>query len=720
MSDSGGNLVLVTGMNRIRTPLDRLLRPRSIALIGASATAGSLGDGVLLNLENAGFAGELYLVNPKRPLIRGRASLGSIEELPSDIDCAVLAIPGKAVLEATAACALKNFGSIIIYSAGFAESGEEGRIAQDELARLARERNIAIEGPNCLGIVNYAEAIPLTFVVTPPQPRTAGSSAAILSQSGALAAVAAVNMRHHGIQLSYSISTGNEACLRIEDFLDHLLDEEQTSVFALIVEQFRAPKKFLDLARRARQQGKYIVLLHPGSSNEARASAATHTGALAGDYEVMSTLVTHAGVVHVESLEELVDVVQILTKIRQLPRKGPVVFTESGAFKALVLDLCDRLGLVLPHLSPTSERDLRQALPPFIPPTNPLDLTAQGLVDPTLYRRTLPLALNDEGFGSALLAIILTDPVTTSLKLPPIIEAIGELKEAKPVIFAALDEGAPFDHEGVSRLRKAGVPCFPSPERALRALARVTEFGQRRAARPGTFAPIDKRMTLPEGSIVEHEAKSILRNCGIPFPSGGLAHSVEEAASIAGSIGYPVVLKAQAKELPHKSDAGGVLLNIEDDKQLHSNWDSLHESLKRNNPALVLDGVLVETMAPKGLELIVGARNDPEWGPVLLAGSGGIFAEAIHDLRLMPPDLSLEEIAGELEKLRCAPLLRGFRGSPALDGAAVAQILFALGRFVRSHPEVEEVDINPVVALPKGSGALALDALMRTGKRGSA
>jgi acyl-CoA synthetase (NDP forming) len=311
---------------------NRLLRPGSIALIGASATPGSLGECVLDNLEKSGYAGELHLVNPKRPVVRGRASLGSIEELPEGIDCAVLAIPGAAVLASARACAQKGIGSLIVFSAGFAEGGEEGREAQRELARIAAQHGMLLEGPNCLGMVNYVDRIPLTFVVTPPQPRTNRPGAAIISQSGALAAVIAVNMRRHRIPLTYSVSTGNEAASSVEDFLEHLISDETTRVFTLVVEQFRQPRRFLELSRRARASGKFIVLLHPGRSRAAKESAATHTGALAGDYGVMHTLVTRAGVIHVESMEELVDVSQILVRCLHLPTGGPAIFTESGAF----------------------------------------------------------------------------------------------------------------------------------------------------------------------------------------------------------------------------------------------------------------------------------------------------------------------------------------------------------------------------------------------------
>jgi acyl-CoA synthetase (NDP forming) len=709
-------LIHVESADTVQPRLDRLLRPRSIALVGASATPGSLGESVLLNLEKAGYAGDLYMVNPKRPVIHGKPSLASIEDLPTGVDCAVLAIPGSAVLETARACAKKRVGSLIIFSAGFAESGESGMAAQRELARIAREHGMVIVGPNCLGIVNYTNQIPLTFVVTPPQAQSNSPGAAIISQSGALAAVLAVNMRHHGISLTYSVSTGNEALLGVEDFIEHLIPDGRTRVLALVVEQFRKPKRFLELARCAREKGLFVVLLHPGSSKAGQASAATHTGAMAGNHEVMRTLVANAGVIYVETLEELVDVTQILVGIRQLPRKGAALLTESGAFKALTLDLCERIGLELPSLSVSANHALGETLPSFIPLSNPLDLTAQGLVDPDLYRRVLPPILEDGQFGSVVLGIILTDSTTTALKLRPIVDAIRALNPKRPVIFAALDEGAPFDGPGIQELRELGVACFPSPERALRALARVTSLGQRDVSREAEVINSKTVPVIVRGIMPEYRAKEILKQVGIPFLPGGLARDLDEAVSIARTIGFPVVLKAQAIDLPHKSDAGGVILGIASEGELADRWAALHKNLGINRPGLVLDGVLLERMGKQGIELIVGARKDPDWGPVLLAGFGGVLAEALHDVRLLPPDLSRDQIVKELRKLKCGALLDGFRGSPPLDVEAAATILCALGALIRGHSEIEEIDVNPVLVYPKGAGAVALDALIVVGE----
>ena len=449
-----------------------------------------------------------------------------------------------------------------------------------------------------------------------------------------------------------------------------------------------------------------------------RASAATHTGAIAGDYEVMHTLVTHAGVIHVESLEELVDVAQILVRCEDLPSGGAAVFTESGAFKALALDLCEAIGLSLPALSPRCGVALRQALPAFIPPSNPLDLTAQGLVDPDLYRRTLPPILEDSGFGSVLLGIILTDPKTTRLKLPPIVDAIRALKPQKPMIFAALDEGAPFDFPELEELRELGVACFPSPERAMRALAHVTRRATQGESREPEQVGGVEISRLRAGLLSEAESKEIVAQLGIRIPDGRVATTPEEAIQIAAEVGYPLALKAQSPHLPHKSDAGGVVLGISSEADLLQGWSALHRNVLKARPGLVLDGVLVERMGEKGLELIVGAKRDSQWGPILMVGFGGVLAEAIEDVRLMPADLSRAEIEQELRKLRCGALLKGFRGAPEADVAAVAVVVEMIGRLMRACPEIAEVDINPLVVYEKGKGATALDALIAVSEDG--
>jgi acyl-CoA synthetase (NDP forming) len=602
-------------------------------------------------------------------------------------------------------------GGVVIFSAGFAEGGEEGLAEQQEIARIAHEHGMVVEGPNCLGLVNYVDSIALTFVQTPPRPLDGQPGIAVVSQSGAMAAVLATALTSRDLNISYTVSTGNEAASGVEDYVEYMLQDPNSKAITMIVEQFRKPARFLAAARRARELGKRIVLLHPGRSSAARESAATHTGAMAGDYQVMRSLVERAGVIIVDTLEELLDVSEIVGRCSTLPSGGCGVLTESGAFKALTLDLCEDVDLTLTPLNDSAHAGLVEALPEFIPPSNPLDLTAQALVDPDLYRRTMNVLLKEDDFGSIVLGIILTDNATSDLKLPHIINAIKDLAPEKPVIFAGLDEGGEIPEHYVQELRKLGVPFFPSAERVFRALARLSAP---LPMDPGPTAQGEIPQVLAEASgvVPEYRSKEILAAFGVSLPKGGFARSVDEAVAAAEAIGYPVVIKAQSAELSHKSDAGGVLLGLNTPEALRAGWAQLYENVAKARPGLELDGVLIEGMGSKGVELIVGARNDRDWGPVLLVGFGGVMAELFHDARLIPANLPPEEIALELDKLKSAALLRGFRGAPAVDVAAAAEIVAQVGKLIQADPRIREIDVNPVVVYPEGEGAVALDGLI--------
>jgi acyl-CoA synthetase (NDP forming) len=694
-----------------RHDLARLLNPRSVAIVGASEKPGALGASVLANLVRNGFAGDIHLINPKRAEIDGRPCLPAIADLPPGVDVAVLAIPQAAVVPAVEALAARGCGAAVVFAAGFAEGGPQGLADQQALARIAAQTGMVIEGPNCLGLVNHQARIPLTFVETLVPAGGQGAGVGIVSQSGAMAAVLGTTFMARALNLTLSVSTGNEAATGVEDYVEHLVADPATRVIAMIVEQFRQPQRFLAAARAARAAGKLIVLLHPGTSSAARESAATHTGAMAGDHALMRALVARAGVVFAETLEELGDITEIAARCPALPGGGTAVLGESGAFKALVLDLCEGLGLHLPPLDDANAPAVRAAMPPFVAVSNPLDITAQGLVEPEIYARLVRALHDDPRFGCIVVGIIQTDAATTAIKLPPIRRAVADVQLKKPLIFAGLDEGAGISMADRDALRAAGVPVFPSTERVFRAVARLAGQAGRDA---GSRTPEPVALALPAagGVIPEYQAKQLLGAHGIAFPAGALATSADAAVAIARHLGFPVALKAQAAALPHKSDAGGVILNLADADAVQAGWDTLHANVAAHAPGLRLDGALVETMGQRGLELIIGARRDADWGPVVLVGMGGVTAEIVHDVRLLTPDMTAEAIMAELGKLKAAPLLAGYRGSPALDVAAVAALVQRLMDVLAGTPAIREVDLNPVIVHPAGQGVVALDALM--------
>jgi acyl-CoA synthetase (NDP forming) len=693
--------------------IDRLLRPKSVAVVGASDRTGALGATLLNNLVQYEFSGDIYPVNPKRDELLGLKVCHTVDELPEGIDCAVLAIPRPFVLDTVRSLAARGCGAVVIYSAGFSEAGEEGMRDQLELGRIAQEHGMVIEGPNCLGCTNYVARVPLTFVETNMKTPPKGTRAVgIASQSGALAAVLATALHPRDLYVSTSVSTGNEAASGVEDYVEWLIDDPDTHVIAMYVESLRRPKAFIAAARRARAAGKPIVMLHPGKSNKALESAATHTGAMAGDYALMKAKLSREGVIFADTLEELADVTEIALRCPALPGANMAVLGESGALRGLAFDLAEDIGLDLIDLNDENSPALRAILPDFVPVSNPTDITALGLSEPEIYTKVLTALLEDERIGSVVASIIQSDPITSGIKFPHIVKVLESGTFAKPLVFAGVDEGARVPPEYIEALRNVGIPWFPSTERAYRAIARLADLAKRdltdRSGEPMAVAGLDE----VSGVVPEYKAKELLRPLGIRFPEGRFAANATEAADAADAIGYPVVMKAQAAALGHKSDAGGVILNLKNGDEVHEAFERMYGNVEAYDRTISLDGVLIEKMGRMGTEMIVGAKNDPEWGPVVLAGFGGVTAEILKDVRLFTPDLDQAAVHAGLLQLKQAALLKGYRGSPALDIAALAELIVQVGRIMAGNPRLREIDLNPVIVHPEGEGVLALDALM--------
>ncbi|MGZ3199857.1 MAG: acetate--CoA ligase family protein [Croceibacterium sp.] len=613
--------------------IDRLLRPKSVAVIGASDRHGALGATLLSNLVKYEFHGDIYPVNPKRDELLGLKVYHSVDELPEGTDCAVLAIPRDFVLDTVRGLGRKGCGAVVIYSAGFSEAGEQGMKDQQELARIANEHSMIIEGPNCLGCTNYIERVPLTFVQTNMRTPPKGTRAVgIASQSGALAAVLATTLFARDGYVSTSVSTGNEAVSGVEDYVEWLVDDPDTHVIAMYVESLRRPQAFLAAARRARQAGKPIVMLHPGKSNKAQESAATHTGAMAGDYALMKVKLSREGVIFAETLEELGDIATMAVTCKALPGANMAVLGESGALRGLAFDIAEDIGLDLVDLNDDNTPAMRAILPDYVPVSNPTDITALGLSEPEIYTKVLTVLLEDERVGSVVASIIQSDPITSKIKFPAIIKVLEDGTFAKPLVFAGVDEGARVPPEYVEGLRKVGIPWFPSTERAYRAIARLADLSKRdltdRSQVPLPVAGLDAVL----GVVPEYQAKALLKPLGIAFPDSTFAENEEQAVAAADALGYPVVLKAQAAALGHKSDAGGVILNLKTADDVREAFTQMFQNVANYDASIALDGVLVEKMGTMGVEMIVGAKNDPEWGPVVLAGFGGVTAEILKDV----------------------------------------------------------------------------------------
>ena len=690
--------------------LTRLLRPRSVAIVGVSPEPGSIGANALDNLTGIGFKGDIHLVSRTNREIGGRRCYSSIDELPDGIDAAVLAVPRQATVDAIKACVRRRVGAAVVFAAGFAEMDAAGRAEQETLASLARDGGLALCGPNCIGFANLTDRVALTFEPLALPPPRHGRAAGVVTQSGAMCSTLRLALLAKELNLSCVVSTGNEAHLTTEDFLQFLIDDASTNVIVLFMEQVRDPARFLALAARARELKKPIVLMHPGRSARARDSARSHTGAMVGNHAVMAALVAHEAVILVETLEELIDTAEILVRFEQPPVKGAAVMTNSGAFKGYTLDFAETIALDLPALSPESVDGIAKVLPPFAAIENPVDVTAHSIRDATILGRTAAHLLADPAMGSLVISIVAGAPRFAVDKANAIVAGIANLD--KPIAVATMGDETPLPAEFSRLLRDKGLPFFRSPDRALRAMARATWYGRAVAAPRRRGAPASAQ-TLPlpvSGEIAEYQGKRFLSGLGIAVPTGDFAPDVGEAHAIAQRIGFPVVLKAQAAALPHKSDAGGVILNIADATALGRAWETITADVGKARPDIVLDGMLVEAMAAPGLELVVAARRDQAWGPIVTIGIGGIWIEALRDIRLIPADLDDDGIREELLKLKGAALLKGHRGAPALDLDAIADCVSRLGALLWSDPRVVEVEINPLVVSAKG--AVAVDVLM--------
>ncbi|MBV9239091.1 MAG: acetate--CoA ligase family protein, partial [Xanthobacteraceae bacterium] len=696
--------------------IDKLLHPKSVAIIGMSSKPRSPGHVVLGNLKLNDFSGPIHLVGRSGGEVEGLPVLPTVDELPANVDVAVFTLPAAGVREAVEGCVRRGVKSAIIFSAGFAEIGE--REAQDDISRIARAGNMSLLGPNCLGYTNYVDGIAIGFTGASKVPvidSDRDPAVAIVSQSGGLAGHIRQALAARDVLTSYYVSTGNEADLGLAEFIDFFAQDAKTKAIIVYVEEFRRPESFIAAAARARDAGKPVLLLSPGRSVKAKAAVSSHTGALAGDYAVMRTIVTHAGIALVDTLDEIVDTAELLARYPNPPAQGPAVMTFSGAFCALAYDFYEDLGLEVPALSPETEAYLKPRVPAFIPPKNPLDLGTATIWQPELMEIGPSALLADPALGG----LVISAPIGTSLPLTMkyLNHVIAAAKTStKPLIYAPLGDRTPLPQEFLDLAREHRIMLSRSADRSMRAMAQATFYARsvERAKEQVRHPPLAGLPKLGSGTQPEWLGKQLLAAAGIRIPQGALAKTLDEALTVAKHLKFPVVLKAQAGALAHKTEAGGVLLNIKDEEGLRAAWTTLHANLEKHQPGLQLDGVLVEKMAAKGLELVIGAKRDPLWGPVLLVGLGGIWVEALGDVRLMPPDLSEAAIIEELFKLRTAKLLKGFRGAPAVDVEAVAKTVAQVGRLMTHAQDIVEIDINPVFAHGVGEGVTAVDALIVT------
>jgi acyl-CoA synthetase (NDP forming) len=695
----------MSGADDARGPkaVAKFLRPRSVAIIGISSRAGSAGQVILQSLKLNNFKGDIHLVG-RSEAIEGRPVLKSADELPEGVDLAVFTLPAAGVREAVEACARRKVGSAMIFAAGFAEVGDNA--TQDAVTATARSAGLAVVGPNCLGVTNNVDGMWLHMLYAREALRGVAGGVAFVGQSGGLLGHFQRAADGMGLPLTYVISTGNEAGLEGTDFLEFLAEDRATRVIAIYCEEIRRPVEFLAACRRVRAAGKPIVLMLAGRGAKARKAAQSHTGALIGDWATRQTQAEDAGAIVVTTMDEMMDLVQILVRYPTPPTKGPGILTASGAYVGLTNDFAEEVGLELPEIEPATLAKVKEVLPSFGNYGNPLDVTA-GFSPDALAVATKAL-IDDANVGM----LFISFPINLAVAVKNFNKGMAD--SPKPKVMVALGDTWQLPPETVQEIKQGPAVFARSSDRMMRAITHYTRYGRSlaRTRVPANPAPFPGMPALGKGAQPEWLGKKILSAAGIRVPHGELARTADDAVAVAKRVGYPVALKAQAAALSHKTEAGGVMLNLADEAALRAAWATMQQNIARAAPGVTLDGCLVERMSPKGLELMIGAKRDPAWGTVLLLGLGGIWVEALGDVRLLPVDADETQVVEALHKLRSAKLLTGFRGAPPVDVDAVAKAVLAIGRLMQTVPAIVEIDVNPLMVHAKGQGATALDALI--------
>src|SRR5262245_35252301 len=681
----------------------RLLRPSSIAIVGASEQVGP-GLNAWLTLQRLGYPGTVHLVTPSRPELFGRRTYPTLDAIGEPVDLVFIAVPQAAVVETVRAAAERGAGGAAILSSGFGEAGADGVRAQAELASIARAHDLAVCGPNCLGFVNFAGRA-AAWGTTIPDDAARGRVAAVV-QSGSIG-IALLNAGRD-IGLSYLITSGNEAATTAAEYIEYLVDDSDVGVLIGFFEQLREPRRFVAAARRAAALGKPVIVVKSGRSERGREAVMAHTGAIAGSDEVCDAAFRAAGVIRVGSLDELVEMAALCSGIAGRPKsRGVAVLSPSGGEIALALDIAEAAGLELPPVGAGASR-LEKLLPGFAHVTNPLDLTWAGLYDPAVARECAETLAAEPGVGMLVLLQDAPRSLATQQaeRYTRLLRAVGEGAAARQMPFVVVSNLAvDFHPTFVAAAREASAPCLRGTAEGLFAVARY--------ARWATAAPTDVETPSPARAAasvearrqwdsrsagrapVEHEARAIVAPYGIEGPRERFVRDAEAAAAAARELGYPVALKAMVAGVVHKTEHGLVRVGIRSDEEMRTEAAAM---LGRAGSALL--GLLVQEMVCPVAELLVGGRVDPDFGPVIVVGGGGMLVEVYKDaaVRLAPvSEQTAREMIGET---RAATLLGGFRGRPLGDVDAAAHAVARLSELIADfQSEITEVEINPLAVL---------------------
>ena len=695
-----------------RASLDALFNPRAIAVYGASSDPTKIGGRPLDFLKGSGYDGPLYPINPKSAVIQGLPAFATVSAVPGPVDMAIVAVPAPGVLAALEDCAAKGVGGAVVLSSGFAEVGGQGAQWQQQITALTRRTGMRVVGPNCMGIINVRRRILGTFTPSAAGFGLTPGRISLVSQSGAFGGYCLSLIRQRGLGLNLWITTGNQCDVDFADCVNHYAQDDGTDVIMGYVEAATDKDRLVNALALARERGKRIVLMKVGSSEAGAQATASHTASLAGSDQVYDGLFKQYGVYRARTIDELFDVAYACSVARQPPKGNRVgLLTVSGGVGALMADIATECGLDVAPMPEDAQRRLKEILP-FAGTRNPVDMTAQLVNDLTLFEKNFQLMLEEGGY----------DVVVAFLSSVGQVAELSSnlLEQLKKVLQHFPDRTVIMSMLASAEVRKlyetAGVMLFDEPTRAVRAASALVRF----AAEAERAKTLSAPPALPAGALAppahainEVEAKRVLVSAGIPVVRELLAASEDEAVRCAAETGYPLVLKIASADIAHKSEIGGVLLGLSDEAQVREGFRTLMQRAHQHAPQARLDGVVVARMAKKGVETILGVHRDPVFGPVVMFGLGGVFVEAFKDVAFRIAPFGVAEARAMINEVKGRILLTGLRGQPPADEDALADAISRLSVYAARHADtIESIDINPFVVLPRGEGAMALDALI--------
>lgn len=693
-----------------------LLQPNSVAILGCSSDFRRINGRPLKYFLQKGYGGRLYPINPKHTEIAGLRCYPDVASVPGTIDLAVVALPASLVLDGVRQLICKGVPAAVIFSSGFAESGEAGATAQSELVQIARSGRLRFCGPNAVGIVNAFEGVTASFSEYLEGPVTAGPIA-LISQSGAFGTGMAVLARQRGLGLGYFINTGNEADIDVGDALSFVVEDPRIRVIAAYIEGIRDGRKLIRVAERAMALGKPIVVTKVGRTTAGARAAISHTGALAGADAVLDGVFHQKGILRADDEEQLLDLIEMFACCR-LP-KGPNigVVSQSGGAGVLACDRAETLGLGIPTLAAKTQAALKELLPGYSAVANPVDLTALSMTDPEVMRKSMKLVLADPSVDIGLLWLRLMDAYADQ-----IVEIIADIKASTDKTLVVSWLAAP--ERAASALRRQGICVTRGAAQAVTALSGLVTYFRTRERWRNDEAILSQTREIrsdpkivstqsvsPTGIVPTLEAAGALIRAGVPLVRTELARDVDEAVDVAARLGYPVAIKIESPQIQHKTEVGGVRLGITNERHLREAFAEIVAAASTSDPTAQIRGILVQPMVDRGIELVIGAHLDNAFGPIVMIGLGGIFVEVLNDVAFAAAPMTISEAESTVARLRGVHILDGVRGAKAVNRARLYELLANISNLASGlGDQLAELDLNPVIAT--ADSVFAVDWIM--------